>query len=422
MISPKSCTSLAGKLLSGLLFIACTFTQLGHSQTLTVLHRFTNGTDGAIPYGGVTLDSGGNLYGMTWLGGTDDEGVLYQLKHAGSGYITNTLHSFTAAGDGSYPHGDLTFSSSGALYGATTAGGYLGCASRGYYGCGVVFSARPPQTICRAAFCPWTITPVYSFHGSGDGDNPYYGKLTFDRTGNIYGTTTDDGLYGGGTAFELTRSGNGWIETILHNFGAPGDGSVPLHGVILDAAGNLYGMTQNGGAESAGTVFQLVHSGGSWTENILTSFPSSGGIGGGPLGGLVIDQAGNLYGATSIGLDGSSVFQLSPSGNGWQLNVLYQFAPANQYGVLGTMVMDNLGNLYGATWGYGADLNGMIFKLSPSGGGWNFTDLHDFFYDDGAQPYGDLAIDASGNLYGTTSAGGSNICGGGCGVVWKLTP
>lgn len=425
MISRKSSASTfccPGKFVFGLvaiLFIACTLIQPGQSQTLTVLHKFTDGVDGANPYGGVALDSGGNLYGMTWIGGTDGQGVLYQLKRAGSGYTLNTLHAFTAGADGSYPHGGLTFSRSGALYGATTAGGYLGCASRGYYGCGVVFAARPPQTICRAAFCPWTVSQEYTFHGTGDGDNPYFGAVVFDQAGNLYGTTYENGLYGGGTVFELSRSGSGWVETILHNFGAPGDGSEPLHGVVLDTAGNLYGTTYQGGPDGAGTVFQLVPAGAGWTEHILATFNGTSVIGAGPQAGLIIDAAGNLYGATSIGPSGSAVFQLSPSGGSWQMNVLYQFPSENHYGVVGNMVMDSLGNLYGATVGYGAYQDGMIFKLSPNGNSWTLTDLHDFEGPDGVAPMGDLTMDAAGNLYGTANTGGIlNVYG----TVWKLTP
>ncbi len=425
MISPKSSASIlcgSGRFIPGLaaiLFMACALIQVGQCQTLTVLHRFADGVDGANPYGGVSLDSGGNLYGMTWIGGTNGQGVLYQLKRAGSSYTFNTLHSFTAGADGSHPHGGLTFSSSGALYGATTAGGYLGCASRGYYGCGVVFSARPSQTICRTAFCDWTISQLYTFQGSADGNNPYFGELVFDQAGNIYGTNYQGGLYNGGTVFKLTRSGSGWIETILHNFGAPGDGSEPLHGIVLDSAGNIYGTTYEGGSEGGGTVFQLVPSGAGWTENILASFSSSSALGGAPMAGLLSDAAGNLYGATSIGFNGSAVFRLSPSGGSWQMTVLYQFAPANQDGVVGNMVMDSLGNLYGATVGYGVHQDGMIFKLSPNGNAWTLTDLHDFDGGDGGQPMGDLTMDAAGNLYGTTNAGGVlNIYG----VVWKLTP
>jgi uncharacterized repeat protein (TIGR03803 family) len=104
------------------------------------------------------------------------------------------------------------------------------------------------------------------------------------------------------------------------------------------------------------------------------------------------------------------------------MNVLYQFAPANHYGVVGTMMMDSLGNLYAAVAGYGASGNGMILNLTPNGGAWSFSDLHGFTYVDGSQPFGDLTMDASGNLYGTTMGGGLNVCGGGCGVVWKLAP
>lgn len=406
------------------LLMACLFIQQGHSQTFSVVHKFNGGHDGAVPYGGVVLDAGGNLYGMTWQGGSDNDGALYQIKGAGSGSVAYTLHSFTAGRDGSVPHGGGLFSRGGALYGFTTAGGSLGCSVHGYYGCGVVFSARPPQTVCRAIPCPWNISTLYEFRGSGDGNNPYFGEVAFDPAGNVYGTSMNDGQYGGGTVWKLSHANGTWTETILHNFGNGQDGSTPMHGVIIDSAGNLYGTTYQGGTVGNGTVFELSPSGGSWTETILANIEGTA-LGGYPEAGLVMDAAGNLYGATSIGGVGDgSVFELSRSGGSWQLTVLYSFPPAYIEGVVGNMVFDSHGNLYGTTESGGADEWGMIFKLSPNGGSWTFTDVHDFFAIDGANPTGDLVIDSTDNIYGTTTGGGlyANCPGGGCGVVWKLTP
>ena len=392
------------------------------AQTFTVLHAFSGGADGGAPLGGVALDQGGNLYGTTWLGGTGGQGAAYELKRSPSGYTLNTLYSFSTGSNGGYPKSNVVFARGGALYGTTTEGGYLGCGAHGYVGCGVVFSLRPQSTFCRSVLCPWNEAPLYAFQGitSGDGDNPLYGAPAFDQAGNIYGTTPNDGSYGGGTVFELTRSGDTWTESILHQFGAAGDGSRPEHGVVLDSFGNLYGTTYSGGTFGAGTVFQLVPSGSGWTENVLANFRGDDDIGGSPQAGLIIDQGGNLYGATSIAsaFDGV-VFELSPSGGGWQFTVLHRFTVGNQSGVVGNLVFDSQGNLYGATWGDGVGLNGMLFKLTPTGDGWNLTDLHDFLYrDDGGQPSGDLAIDASGNIYGTTENGGH----GNFGTVWKYTP
>lgn len=396
--------------------------QSAHAQTLTVLHSFSGDPDGAGPFAGVTLDSAGSLYGTTYAGGTRNQGTIYQLKHSGSTYTYNILYNFLSAGDGGLPEASVVFAPGGALYGTTIQGGYDGCSSMGHTGCGVVFSVRPQSTFCRTVFCYWLETPAYAFHGgdNGDGAFPLYGKLAFDQAGNIYGTTWFGGAYGGGTLYELSRSNGTWTETILHNFGASGDGSEPLHNVILDSAGNLYGTTQSGGVSGGGTVFQLVPSGSGWTENIIANFSLNSPLGGAPQAGLTIDQAGNLYGATGIGSGSAgTAFELSPSGSGWQMTLLHQFPGGNQYGVVGNMVLDSQGDLFGTTFGGGPYLAGTIFKLTPSGSGWTYTDLYDFTNgDDGAAPTGDSSMDAQGNLYGTCQDSGAL----GQGVAWKFSP
>ena len=197
--------------------------------------------------------------------------------------------------------------------------------------------------------------------------------------------------------------------------------------MLLDEAGNLNGTTMAGGSGDEGTVFQLSPSGSGWTLNTLHSFAAFN-DGFAPYGGLIADNAGNFYGATANGTpDGNAViFELSPSGGGWTYSILYTFQQSYGAGPAATLAMDSVGNLYGTTRGYrydGSDPHGSVFRLSPSNGGWTYTDLHDFNGSDGDSPYSSVLIDAAGNLYGTTLYGGSSaVCSGGCGVVWKFAP
>jgi uncharacterized repeat protein (TIGR03803 family) len=376
------------------------------AQTFTVLHTFS-GPDGLYPYSGVTLDRAGNLYGTTYGGGANRDGTVYQLKRAGASYIHNQLHAFTGGSDGEQPYGGVIFGPDGALYGTTSIGGFEGG--------GTVFSLRPPVTICRSVLCPWTETVLYSV-ANLNGVQPFYGQIAFDSAGNIYGTTAFGGGEEYGDVYELSRSGNSWTGTQLYGFGDP-DAQYPAHNVILDSAGNLYGTTDEGGSHSQGTVFELVRSGSGWAENILFSFGELEGLGAYPVAGVIMDRVGNLYGGTTSDGFVASVFELSPSGNGWQITVLHTFQAGSSDGPWGNLVLDSNGNLYGTTKSLGTFGLGNIFKLSPSGNGWTYTDLYDFSNNgDGEFPTGDLTIDGSGNIYGT------NMGENGHGVVWKLTP
>lgn len=392
------------------LFLAAAFICVvpGQAQTFTVLHSFS-GSDGEYPYAGVAINSGGILFGTTSRGGTYQGGVAYELKPSGSAWTFMLLYQFGNASDGSSPYPTLAFGSDGALYGTTALGGT---------GNGTAFNLKPSAVVCKTTRCPWHETSLWTFQGS-DGSLPAYGILAFDSQGNAYGTTQYGGANNKGVVYKLTRSGQQWTESVLYSFGANGtDGYYPLHNVVLDHAGNLYGTTYQGGSSGGGTVFQLVPSGGGWTENIIANFP----LGADPQAGLIIDGSGNLYGATDgVGASGTSeVFELSPSGNSWQLTSLHSFPSTSQFniGPVGNLVMDQSGNLYGTTYSLGVHNKGNIFKLTPSGGSWNYTDLYDFTgHTDGNGPIGDLNIDANGNVYGTTQNGGN-----GEGVVWELTP
>ena len=287
---------------------------------------------------------------------------------------------------------------------------------------GKAAKTRPSDLgVCKSALCFWTETPLYQFSGSSDGANPGYGQLTFDQAGNLYGTTIFGGVNARGVVYELTPSGSGWTERAIHTFSGSSDGENPYSSVIFDPAGNLYGTAFQGGAHGYGAVFQLTPSGSGWTEKTLYAFQNLS-DGGQPFGGVVLDNAGNLYAATSSGGSGNggTVYQLIPSGSNWIFSLLYSFASGGYLpGPYASLTMDAAGDLYGTTKQDGAHAAGSIFKLTPSGGGWTETDLYDFTGgSDGGVPYGSVVIDASGNLYGTASQGGTH----GYGVIWEITP
>lgn len=270
-----------------------------------------------------------------------------------------------------------------------------------------------------------TYSVLYAFRGAPDGQGPQ-SSLVLDANGNLYGTTYEGGIqdcigygFGCGTVFRINRNGR---ETILHNFiSGPLDGLWPLAGVIRDAAGNLYGTTSQGGESSYGTLFKINPQG---RERVLHSFTH--GDGSYPIADLVFDGQGNLYGTTTFGgsRDGGTVFKYDVTK---RFSVLYSFS----YGFYprAGLAVDSQGKLYGTTWqggdtdycgGYGC---GVVFKLNQKG---KFTSLYDFTGgSDGSNPLGGLVRDKAGNLYGTTSYGGDLSCSlgynVGCGVVFKIT-
>jgi len=218
---------------------------------------------------------------------------------------------------------------------------------------------------------------------------------------------------------------------VLHNFTGP-DGAYPYSGLIFDHAGNLYGTTGYGGANDMGTVFELSPNGPGWTLTTLYDFQGTT-DGSSPSATLMFDPAGNLYGATVTGgvNGGGTVFRLSPSGGSWNFSLLYsltgQITDKSYPGVYNALVMDAAGNLYGAAYHDGGNGNGAIFKLTPASGTWTYTSLHDFTGGaDGADPLGGVIFDTHGNLFGTTvlggMTGGENCYSQGCGVVWEITP
>ncbi len=324
------------------------------------------------------------------------------------------LHAFAGgASDGGYPISKLAIDQFGDLFGTTTGGGSLTeCSS---IGCGTAFelSSRNGR---------WQETVLLDFSPSSSGGFPDpAGPVVFDSKGNVYGIEN----FGGdalGAVYQLARSGNVWTENVLHSFSGTGDGFYPYGGLVRDAAGNIYGSTTNGGANGLGTVFELAsNADGTWTYNIIYDFGNAGPYDAeGPYGPLAVDASGSLYGTSQSGgtYGYGTVFKLSASNGVWTDTVLFNFtldygSTPNPFGV----VMDALGNLYGTTTQGGPYGVGTIYKLTPTAGFWTRTVLHTFAGTDGAYPFGGLAIDKSGTLYGTSDSGGTF----GYGNVYKLS-
>jgi hypothetical protein len=369
------------------------------AQTETIVFTFTGTTTGQNPGAGLVADAAGNLYGVTPYGGKAGRycansfgcGFVYELSPNGSGgYAQTILYNFTGGTDGDFPVGNLIFDAAGNLYGVTNSGGYRNKVCEGGNGCGVVYKLSPGSS-------GWTETVLYTFMNAGDGEEPY-GPLTFDGAGNLYGTTE----FGGSTACEATQgnpcglvfeltptTGGSWTESVLYTFNGGNGGFNPNGSVTLDAAGNVYGSASGGNPAlcrypgSCGVLFELSKGSSGWAEKVLHTF-SGGHDGGEPSNHLVFDGAGDLYGTSQVGGDATCT-------------------------------------VYGAT-----NNCGVVFKLTPAvGGAWKETSFA-FSLWDGAAPQAGVTVDASGNVYGTATAGGLISCsqasGNGCGVVFKLMP
>jgi len=393
--------------------IALTLTETGASaQTFTVLHNFTNGNDGSTPWAGLTIDRAGNLYGTT-SGFTRASGTVFRLTQRSGTWVFGTLYSFTGGDDGANPETRVVFGPDGSLYGTTTQGGL---------GSGTVFKLQPRPTACPTTFCPWKERVLYAFGTDGGGDGAYpSGEVTFDRTANIYGVTAEGGAYETGTAYELALSNGTYSHSTIYSFDEYGKNEAYPAGLLsFDSSGNLYGIAA-GVLSLDSKVYELVPSPSGWTETtVFNQFTDASGER--PTGGVILDASGNLYGAVSFrgANNGGAVYKLSAEGGNWIFDVLFSFqGNGNPSGPASFLYMDSAGNIYGTTYQDGAQNHGSVFKLTPQNGSWLYTSLHDFTGgSDGSEPVSNVVLDSSGNLYGTTSAGGAF----GYGVVWEITP
>lgn len=323
--------------------------------TETVIHGF-GGADGIYPYGALTFDAAGNLYGTTVRGGPGISwGTAFKLSPNPDGSWTQSVIYAFEGDKGSDPYAGLIFDTAGNLYGTAILEGGFNCWGSG---CGAVFKLTPgpDQT--------WTASVVHGFDNNGlDGYSPHAG-LIMDGNGNLYGTTTFGGTYDRGTVFKLMPQPDGaWAEIVLYNF-AGSDGSIPVAALFLDTAGNLYGSTSTGGTYDAGTIFRLTpNPDGSWQHTTLHVF--KGRDGASPYAGLISDVYGNLYGTTRNGgvYNSGTVFKLEPEPGGyWNLTKLHTFKHG-QHPYAG-LVMDNAGNLYGTAPGGGYGY-GVVFRITP---------------------------------------------------------
>jgi uncharacterized repeat protein (TIGR01451 family) len=363
----------------------------------TILHSFTGPpNDGRNPITGLTLDSSGNLYGTTMMGGAFNGGTVFVVRPDGSEAV---LYSFPLGNTGGTIPSGLTLGTDGNFYGTTMWGGMAGV--------GNIFRMAPDGTV----------TVLYSFAGPpNDGSRPRYGVIR-DAQGNLFGTTeyggppcASLGSIGCGTVFWLSPDGT---ETILHSFaGGANDGANPMGGLLEDAAGNLYGVARAGGSTGNGVVFKLSPDG---TETVLHNFAGSPNDGANPNGGLIQDSTGSLYGTTvSGGANGAgTIFELSQTGTETVLHSFGGFS-SDGGGPDGNPVMDGSGNLYGTA-------TNAVFELSPDG---TLTVLHRFTGSEGGTTDSWLVLDGARNLFGTTFGSPGSPCSvegpGGCGIVFKL--
>ncbi len=401
----------------------------GHAQKIAVvmptpeeqvIYTFTGYADGGSPMSPVVLDSKGNIYGVTELGGSWDAGTVFEVSPAKDGWNETVLHNCgtKTGGDGISPMGQLIGDAVGNLYGTTASGGNTFCTTNQ---CGTVLKLSHSSGETGAA---WAETLLHSFHGY-DGEMPV-GGVIFDRDGNLWGTTSFEAL-GWGTVFVLVRSQNWKLHTI-HAFTGGPDGGWPQASLSIDANGNIWGTTTWGGSYGYGTVFQVTKP--TDQPRLLTIHEFTGGSdGGSPMyGQLIFDRAGNIYGTTFYGGAGSCtgdwmgcgvVFELQQSGGSWNEKVLYSFGGSGdgRYPA-GGLAFDGLGRLYGTTSDSG-ELSeyGNVFRLTQANGEWRFEVVYKFDFIHGATPYAGLTFDGRGNLYGTTSSGGRV----GAGTVFEIS-
>jgi uncharacterized repeat protein (TIGR03803 family) len=405
-------------------------TPQGGTWAEAVLHTFSNANQGTFP-GSIIFGPPGILYGTAGEGGNTHNcsycGIVFELKRTSTGWKQRVLYDFRGSPDGAVPS-SLISDASGNLYGVTSAGGNTTC----FYSssnCGTVFELKRTSR-------GWKEKILYRFAGGNDGWQPE--GIVSDGAGNLYGTTSAGGAsnafcdpqVGCGTVFKLSPTAGGWKETVIYSFNGGTDGSRPGSVPVLDASGNLYGTTIEGGIicrtyaqQGCGTVYELSPSSNGWTEKLLYDF-TGGKDGFSPVGNLLFDSTGNLFGTTYN--DGGNcnaghcglVFELSPGSSGWTENTIYDFpgaAPTSD------LVFGSGRTLYGATTtGDGTSCNpscGFVYKLSQVSGGWKETTLHTFDGKDGANPFGAMILDGTGNLYGPAQGGIYHA-----GVVFEVIP
>jgi uncharacterized repeat protein (TIGR03803 family) len=390
--------------------------------------------DGQMPVAGLLMDAAGDLYGTTENGGKYASGAVFKLVPNAdkSAYTEHILKNFcvqVSCPGGQAPEGDLIMDVDGNLYGTTYGGGK-------HFG-GVVFKLthgangwglRVIHEFCAKSNCKDGGAPATGLAYAGQASGALWNEIS-----PLFGTALYGGTHGKGIAYELAPGSAGWSFTVIHNFNAPAPVQTIIPSPLLvDPAGNLIGVTGNGGTLDEGELYKLAA--GTWQKTTLHNFCSEANCAGGSVGWgrVAMDAAGNLFGVTAYGGGGSSctvnvgcgaAFEWTTSG---EFDVIHAFcsqASCKDGGVpMAGVTIDANGNLFGTTSVGGLTGGGSVFELTH-GTTWTGRGLYDFCHKtnctDGDTPYASVVLDGSGNIYGTTSAGGANGNGG---TVFELTP
>jgi uncharacterized repeat protein (TIGR03803 family) len=334
--------------------------------TEKILHRFQAGSDGSNPRAPLVPRPDGYFYSTTTTGGGYQQsgtGTLFRIK-PGTGQ-EQALFSFSVSANGWYPQGQIAFDSTGNIYGLTVNGGALGAD-------GVAFELLPNSG------GGWTEQVLNSSVGL-----PYAGVILDDQ-GNVFGTTDENGTYDEGSVFELSHGNTGWLFTNIYSFTDPCGvfcGGTAPSDLTADKNGDLFGFTADGGIAcqngiGCGTVFEMTRSGEAWEERTVYEFQNVADGWGPGYGAPTLDRFGNLYGTTQAGgqYGFGTVFKLSQVNGVWQKATLYSFSGgAGGNSPIGGLVVDRHGNLFGTTYWGGKTVGktckrqgcGVVFEITP---------------------------------------------------------
>ena len=383
------------------------------AATTTVIYSFAGDEDGEYTDTDLVMDNAGNLYGTSVQGGEHGGGTVWELSPSGGGWTHTVLYSFTGGADGGEPYKGVTLDAAGNLYGTAVTGGGGSCEG----GCGVAYKLSNNGGT-------WTQSVIHAFTGGDDGSGPG-ARLTVDDNGNAYGMAPTGGANGAGTIYKIHPGKDGkWTLTVIHAFTGGADGVGGSAGAMVFHGKHLYGAATAGGVNGDGLVYELTPAKtGEWGFKVIYSFKGES-DGAFPYGGLTFDTLGNLYGTTYY--DGEhevgTAYELMPRHSGeWKEKVLYSFKGGNDgASSIGNLVLDNTGNLYGTTSEGGAGGRGVIFQLKPGRhGAWKESVVHSFMGPpDGSFAYNGMVGDSAGNFYGATVHGGADDEG----AIYKFTP